>query len=305
MKLSVVFMTGRQDPKLEWVVNDLLDQVQPDDDIELLVIDFFGRNAYGLLGPTTTRRVFEQSVLRTINVQKPKPTVWQGDYRVTREHFWATANARNTALCLVAHDYVAFLDDRCHLGPMWLDTVRKYEAERTSVLVGTYVKYEDGELAADPKVAVDHRIKIEPNGKRNCHNGWLYGCTFALPLEWALDVNGFEEGTDGLTGEDYIFGMMLSNRGHMLDFDPGMFVQQDRSKGNVTCKGIYRCMDKGVSPNDKSHAALYRFGARDRTEFTPDLRQLRTDVLSGKLFPTPDPQIEHRDWFDDQLIAEM
>lgn len=305
MKVSIVFMTARQEPMLEWVVEDIAKQCHDGDEIELLVIDFFGRplsnQAHVVLGAMRNHGLRVSST-----VSKPKPTIWQGEHRITTDDHWATANARNTALVLAQHEFVAFLDDRCHLGPAWLDTVRQYEAHRAAVLVGSYDKHEDGAITSR-----DHRREIKPNGQRNCHPGWLYGCSFALPLDWALEVNGFEEGTDGLTGEDYIFGLMLGNADHPLDFVPDMFVRQDRTKGNVTCKGIYKCKDKGVSPNDKSHAALERFGAKTRTEFTPNLRTLRRQrreaVANGRrwTFPVPDPTATYLDWYDDQDIRTM
>ena len=129
----------------------------------------------------------------------------------------------------------------------------------------------------------------------------MYGCTLALPLDWCLEANGFEEGCDGLSGEDYIFGFMLENNGHRIDFDPGLFVSLERSSSH---RNMYVRVDKGVSPKDKSHAAIARFGKRKRTEFTADLRSLRNQLARGGGFPIPDPKGDYRDWFDGSAIRE-
>ena len=174
--------------------------------------------------------------------------------------------------------------------------------------------YERVETRGDESVVTrDHRRDACPNGTigrhsgqwaKGCGGGWLFGCTMALPLEWALEVNGFEEGCDSLTGEDYMFGLMLGNAGHRIDYAPDLFVTIDRTAGNASCKGAYACTDKGVSPHDKSHAALARFGRRKRTELTPDLRVLRAAHQRGELvWPRPDPEM--RDWFDGQLVRTM
>ena len=200
---------------------------------------------------------------------RPKPNMWQGPHRLTSVDWWATANARNTAIVLAKHDYIVFLDDRSRLGPKWLETVRVAERERASVVCGSYVKHEnDPANISKMKRTVDHRYGLNPDGKLNCGGGWLYGCTFGLPLAWALEVNGLEEGCDGLTGEDYIFGLMLGNAGRRIDFVPSLFVEQDRTMGT---EHGFAMRDKGVAPNDKSHAALARFGKARRTEHTPDL----------------------------------
>lgn len=300
MKCTIAFLTGRQDPRLDWTLDDLEKQMASDDEIDLLVIDALGRSM------ATLDRWFLKRALRTVKVTRPMPNIWQGPHRITDCDWWATSTARNTALVLADRDYIVFLDDRCHLGPEWLASVRRYEDSRHAVLVGTYDKYEDGN-----KTSEDHRRLREPGGMRNCYPSWLFGCSFGLPLDWALEVNGFEDGTNGLTGEDYIFGQMITNADHPLDFVTEMFVHQDRSQGNVTCKGIYKCMDKGVSPNDKSHAALERFGSRTRTEFTPDLRKLRVERLRAAAagvawaFPIPDPNGVYLDWYDSQDIRTM
>lgn len=330
MKLSICFMTGRLDPHLDWVLDALAAQKKPDDQIEIIAIDALA-NARRLLGERE-HQILDRTTGIRVSSMLPKPNIWQGPHRVTDRDWWATSNARNTFLCLARFDYVAFLDDRARLGPRWLDAVRSYEQayrkgrqadprstaagqcaedRRDAVCVGSYDKLE-GDPAA-PVRSQDHRRGLKPNGQTGCTGGWLYGCTFALPLSWAIDVNGFEEGCDGLTGEDYIFGLMLQNTGRRLDFVPALYVEQDRTRGNESAKGDkgftghtygYACKDKGISPNDKSHAALARFGKRTRTEITPNLADLRARMQSGDRWPIPDPRIDWRDWYDGELVRD-
>jgi glycosyltransferase involved in cell wall biosynthesis len=292
VRLTIAFITGRAEPRLDWMLKSLAPQVRSDDVIDVLVIDARGRTPQQL-GAASRHD-------SNVRVALPKPTPWQGAHRITSCDWWAKSSAMNTALVLCDTDYIAFLDDCCRLGPKWLQTVRRGERRRRSVLAGTYSKIEHG------KTVLDHRAVRFPEGKKNCDDGWLYGCTFALPLEWALEVNGVEEGCDGLGAEDYIFGFMLKNNGHRIDFKPDMEVTQQR--GEIFRPGdpgsSLRRADKGVSPNDKSHAALARFRTRTRTEFTPDLRALRAQRAAGKLvWPMPDPQM--RDWYDGQLVREI
>lgn len=290
MRATVVYMTGRKDPRLDWTAADLDEQIQPKDEIHLIVVDAVGRTLDQL-------GVNERSTkLKSAIVTLPKPNIWQGRHRVTAADWWAKSSASNTGIVLCKTDFVAFLDDRCRLGPRWLEAVRGAERERASVIVGTYDKIE-----GSGKVTVDHRREQHPDGKRDCGGGWLYGCTFALPLAWCLEANGFEEGCDGLSGEDYIFGLMIENNGHRIDFDPSLFVSLERSPLH---ENTYIRVDKGTSPDDKSHAALARFKKRKRTEFTPDLTALRVDLARGGSFPIPDPNGNYRDWYDGTLIRD-
>jgi hypothetical protein len=294
MKITIAFITGRPEPHLDWALDTLQPQLAPGDEIDMLVIDARGRSAEQLAGDRQVPGVH-------VRVESPKPTPWQGTHRVTSCDWWAKSSAMNTAFVLCATDYIAFLDDSCRLGPKWLETVRQGCAKRSSVLAGTYVKIEHG------REVRDHRFEREPEGKKDCGGGWLFGCTFALPLAWALEVNGAEEGCDGMGSEDYIFGLMLENNKRRIDFVPSLAVVQERpEQSGVAAErvGPLRRTDKGVSPKDKSHAALARFGKRQRTEFSPDLRTLRARRASGDLtWPLPDPNM--RDWYDGQLVREM
>lgn len=319
MKITICFMTGRKDSRVRWLIEDLHDQVRHGDEVDFIIIDALKTvRSLGTADPKVRtelekpvstfvgfsyadfRPILDTPWLPSIRVAEPKPNIWQGKHRRLPVDWWATANARNTAIVLAQTDYIVFIDDRSHLGPEWLAEVRRGYQTREAVLCGAYDKIEG--TPPDIKRSVDHRLGISPDGNINCGGGWCYGCTIALPLEWCFEVNGFEEGCDGLTGEDYTFGMMLGNNGRRIDYCPKLMVHQDRTAGNETCKGSYRCVDKGVSPNDKSHAALERFCKAKRTEFTPDLRQLRADLASGKPFPVPDPNAVFTDWYDGEVI---
>ncbi len=289
MELSLAYVTGRQDPRLDLVIDGLEQQAQHDDDIQLIVVDALGRSAYDI--------GFRPADCITDLVEtEPRPNIWQGKHRITSCDWWAMSCARNQGFICATEPFVAFLDDCCELGPQWLSVVRDAARAGDRVVCGSYEKHEDG------KVTPDNRRAHAPNGQIRVGGNWLYGCTFCLPLEWALEVNGFEEGMDGLSFEDCIFGLNLANAGYRIDFDPRMFVKQHRG---VARANTYRRTDKGVSPKDKSHAALDRFGKQRRTEFTPDLRELREVYASGEPFPIPDPDVDYRDWYDGELIRDI
>jgi hypothetical protein len=290
--ISIVFVAGRREPRLDWLLDGIDKQAIDGDAIEIVVVDLYGRSAAEL-------GCREVSGVSHVMITEPMPTLWQGSHRIFSDNWWAASSARNTGIVLCQGDYVAFLDDCQHLGPRWLETVRTGARARDSVLAGTYDIHDDPN---DLGVIVDHRRSLAARGKIDCGGGWLYGGSFALPLEWLLEVNGFEDGTNGLAGEDCILGLMLANLGRRVDFVPLMSSWKERPVGSG--HGLLVC-DKGVHPDDKHRAALDRFGKRTRTEFTPDLRQLRYAIASGGDFPAVDRDAEVFDWYDDRPLREM
>jgi hypothetical protein len=308
-RLTVAFITGRKEPKLGWFLDSLRNQMEPTDKLDVLIVDFLDDERVWKHNPPYYK--LDNIRLRTV---KPKPSIWQGEHRITKEDWWAMSSARNTAICLCETDWLACLDDRCVLMPGWLEAVKRAMAGNYAVC-GSYQKrsqmvVECGFIKGyDKLLGDDSRMKYSANGLANCPGGWLFGCNFALPLEWALKVNGFEEGCDGLSMEDVIFGMMLKNNGYQINFDPAMRMIEDRTEGETASghglDGVLKRSDKGTSPNDKSHAALARFGKRKTTEFTLPLAAEREDVLNGKPWTIPSKETVWKDWYDSQKICEL
>jgi len=161
----------------------------------------------------------------------PKPTMWQGQYRTTKENYFAAANTRNTGACYAKYPYIAFVDDLGVLGPNWLEAV--FEGSRLNyIYCGAYTKVknmvvEDGKLiSGDTTQGVDHRLAIYSQDVSVVQGNHMYGSSFCMPLCWLFDVNGQNEMCDGMGGEDYDFGIRLVRQGKVLRYNKRMFIHE-------------------------------------------------------------------------------
>jgi hypothetical protein len=297
MALTIAYITSRNEPHFEWFLDSLYRQLK-DDLVKVIIVD--GQRQYR---PTITPLTHPGGeVLHT----QPKPTIWQGDFRITKTDWWAASNSRNTALCLCETDWIAFLDDRCVLMPGWYSSIKQamkhgyavfgsYEKRTGMTVENGVIKHGGIVIGKDSRVGNDKAVVRAPGE-------WSFGCTLALPAEWMLQVNGYDESCDGSGFEDIFLGLMLQNNGFPMMYDKRMKMVEDRTP--EYCGPVMRKEDKGVSPDDKSHAMvnMLRFQKKALHFWNNwDMRAIRSDVQDGKPFPLPEER-EYRDWWDNTVI---
>jgi len=304
MNLTIAYLTGRKDPHFDWFLESLRRTCAGDfTGIKIIVVDL-------LFGPDRFEFGMGETAVEIVNVP-PKPTVWQGRHRLTKEDWFAAANARNTALCLAPDGYIAFVDDLSVLLPGWLERVRAAMAGGY-VVCGTYAKVknlvvENGFPISyeDYPQGHDSRERFAPTDLHPCEGGWLFGCSCAMPVEALLTIGGWTEFADGLGSEDYLTGLTLQNAGFKLMYDKKMKTLESEELHHLD-KPL-RKTDKGKSPDDKSHRALniVLSGQKffDNYYGGAGIRDERDRVLRGEPFTNRmNPQ---HDWFDGQPLSEM
>ena len=296
-------MTCRRDCRVQWFIDSLRNQFDPtQDDIEVIIVDFY-----------QSERLISKVDDGTFSIRhvSPKPTVWQGPHKLTKEDWFAPSNARNTALCLCRTPWIAYVDDLSVLIPGWLQSVRE-AMEKDYIVFGAYKKVKD--LVVDGGVVqsfaefppgVDSRWNSgSDTGPVNAAGSWLFGCSLAIPTYDLLAIGGWPELLcDSLGSEDYITGIVLQNAGRRFKYDRRMLTLESEELHHA--EPSFKRRDKGVSPNDKSHAvlALAKTLRRFDNHFPGGLNRMRESILDGEPFPvTNQPSV---DWFDGQAIAEM
>jgi len=303
MNLSVILITNRYEPHVEWTLDSLLPQFHKGERPEIIVV----------APPYVKRPSINPPCVRWI---EPKPCIWSGPHRITKTDWWSICNSRNTGICLAKNEWLAFIDDRSVFLPGWVDCVREAMAGEY-VVAGTYQKVtdmvvENGKVVrSKPCEGRDARLDYvekywmpPPHSMRppfKAPGEWTYGCSTVVPLEWALRVGGYDETCDGSGGEDYIFGLMLQNHGFPIYYDPRMVMVEDRTPGQTGPVSVRK--DKGVSPNDKSHKLLETLRVLKHAKLPADLRGIRAMVQAGKGFPAPTSP--HFDWYDNQPIKDF
>lgn len=327
--LTIAYITFRKFPRFEWFARSLRRELRsmPDVDhtrLQLLVID--GRLWETLAGDAAAgiARKFEFhsaaiEELPWLDLQHttPKPTPWQGPARQTTKDYFAAASTRNTAFMLAKNPHVVFVDDLSVLLPGWLKA-HYYAAEHRMVLAGTTCKNKDIVVTNDGRIQSyveykpgrDSRLKLitAPGEWQRCPGSWLYGGTFSVPLELALDINGQDEIHDSIGGEDYDFGIRLERAGANISIcrTCGTFEDED---GHHTEAPMVR-LDKLWPHEDGPYSSnrllndLLRHSGRLETKGNYfNLREVRETLKNGGTFPQPPGNMRH--WVDNQPLSEM
>jgi Glycosyl transferase family 2 len=292
--LTIIFSTNRDEPMLDWFYVSLAMQLRTSEDISTQVVIQNPKSGI------SKELIHDNGGRLKMDVKDAKPTVWAGKYRLTTDDWWSKASSLNSGIARTKTEWVCFLDDRCVLLPGWLDRIREQMSYPFPyVLLGAYEKRTG--MTVENGVIKNGGIVTGKDGREDYCNqyyvksgmkppfkapsSWCYGCCISMPLEWALQVNGFDETADGLSGEDYIFGAMLENNGFPLRYDPRFKIIEDRTPGQIGPVAIRS--DYGISPNDWSHELLNRLKDKKRAQHPIDIRQLRDDTLAGKPWPAP------------------
>jgi len=297
--LTIVYTTARAEPHIEWFLDSLKPQKKSQDIIKVMIVDLGCDQEW----PATEN--LGDGIIRLA----PKPNLWQGKHRITKQDWWAKSNALNTGICLCQTEWIAFVDDRSVLGPRWLEEIRNasdntygnprafcggYQKRYNMEVVGGVIK-QQGEVSGK-----DPRTNMPPHKLRS--GSFWFGCTNAMPLEQALKVNGYpEDYCDGHSYEDTAFGRMLHNNSIALEYKRDMMIIEDRTPGKLGPD--IRREDKGVSPNDKSHALVAAFRGAKNSMNSYNIRDMRSSVLGGNPFPPPTGRIT--DWYDGQPIKDF
>lgn len=297
--LTIVFTTARREPKIQWFLRSLHRETRGEyKDIRIVIVDFYAQE--------------RNSPFERFNTDfhwiSPKPNPWNGPYRLTKENWFAAANARNTGLCMALDGYVAYVDDLSVLLPGWLAQVR-LAMQGSYVACGAYKKVKD--LVVDKKgnvtsceefpAGVDNRL-AHAQSITDCAGNWLYGCSCAIPVEALLSVNGWPEDlADGLGSEDYCCGLAMENAGWKFKYDPTMMTYESEELHHA--EPAFKRSDYGVSPNDKSHKALHIAQTSKRFPNTYDIAELRQRILAGGSFPIR--QNPQHDWYTKKHLSEL
>lgn len=251
MNATLAYFTNRKNPRFQWFCDSLCRQL-PEADLKQMQVVFVDAQLWAI-GQDVANRYFraagkfpladpawhnwkrreqlEAAVGGRFSYLHipPKPSPWQGPFRMTDRDWFAASNARNTALIVAEKPYFVGVDDLSVLAPGWADNVRHAIASGY-VVCGAYKKLLEMEVANGELL----RFKENPPGvdsrwARGSDTGivpWsgagMFGCSFGIRTELAVTVDGFDPHCDGQGAEDYDFGIRAERAGGVFYYNRNM-----------------------------------------------------------------------------------
>jgi len=312
--LSIIFITFREECKFDWFIKSLISQSNEEirSVIQIIIVD-------GLHGSDERSKYFSDLIgshFDFIHVP-PKPTHWQGKYRITNVDYFAAANTRNTGVCYAKHPYLAFHDDLGCPSQNWLQNVF-FAMTHNKIQCGAYTKVfdmvvENGILLSKRHSigGVDSRLNHYKKIVSECEGSNFFGSSFCMPLIYYLDINGMNEMCDGCGAEDYDFGIRLKRNGYTLYYNKEMFIYESEDIfGSDKNRKCLRCDPKlniNDPKSDLSHFLLnYSSNGPIKVNQDFDLKEYRNKIVYEKIDPESVFKIptDSRHFFTKKLISE-
>jgi hypothetical protein len=346
--LTICYCTHRRNPRFNWFIEAICNQADFDQrrHIQLIVID--GQ----LWGPNVSREQFPEKYLRIANPDlhdetrrlelelivnnrldylhvPPMPTTMQGPFRLTPSDWFCASNTRNTGFVLAKYPYVAFCDDLSVPGSIWLAQLLHAaqhgycvagmykKVKRLSVENGIPVSFEEFPEGIDSRWSYGSDTGIVPWA------GSIFGCSFGLPLENALAIDGFEMACCGSGNEDSDFGIRLRRSGIKVSLNQNLLTLESeeahfeqefksmarRDRKKVIPENLPAAYDSYQMPNQEEkyfsdHVLINRVINEPRIVpiLPQDLRALRAGYLESGIVPIPDEP--SKDWRDNAPLSQ-
>lgn len=323
--ITICYITARKNPLFDWFLKGFIRQRNQFADIpmQLLIVDLWKEE-----------RVLDLELIPNTQIDHitPLPSVWQGKHRLTKDNWFTAANARNTAFVYAIHPTIAFVDDLTVLGDQWMEAVID-AAKNNYCALGAYQKQvnmvvEDGRLISGEVKPDGHDSRwhlTRDNSKVKVRGDLLYGCSFVVPLENCLQINGFDHLTDSIGYEDQGFGKRLEKTGVKFYYDKRLFTVE--SNDHFSTDEIMLRHDPVL--NGSYYPTLNRFGINQSIYSEPfnkdcshiivecaskqspmavynpySLRTLRAKREAGEEIQLADLNYSDRTWYDNQLLTE-
>lgn len=328
--LSIIYISNRMDARFEWFYSSLKRQSEENKTvpIEIIYVDSCKRERDAMFCDGLKKKCVQHIA--------PLPSAVQGPHRLTHIDWWSASAARNTGFIHAKFDYIVFADDLSVLMPGWLDAVIQAATENYVVL-GTYEKrndvvVEDGLLISSTAIegGMDSRIPQVSKVRTRVRGNWLFGCSFGMPTEFALEVNGFDEICNCIGAEDTQFGDRLLRVCPSMYFDTRMktvesgelhFVHRNfykRAAFLCTKERYFEMLNRyGIDARPEREIATYdaAWFMLDLLKYLPNvtasmlnpysIKALRAKVMQGYEITVGDVNLPEYFFWTDQKFADM
>jgi glycosyltransferase involved in cell wall biosynthesis len=281
--ITFIYTTCRKEPKLEWFVDSLYNQINEEkfdcSKIQIIIVDF------ELQYDETRRDKVNQIINGRFDFKHvvPMPSQWQGKNRITSRDCFSASLARNTGVCYAKHPYVFFIDDLSVLEPGSFKHMVEYASKNIVVAFGYKkvwdLQVENGNIVnkRETLAGTDFRLN-QGESFRQIGGSQLYGYS-GSPLSVILSVNGYDEICNSVAGEDYHYGMRIEKISIPIYYSSRAIFNESEDladQGNVFLRRDPLISEEEYNGLMKRFDIPYRWVANART----DISHLILDMLT-------------------------